>query len=103
MRIGKVVWSGVSSNNSGMNREVHVPLCERLVGRFRRPTRLFAATPRGAKASMLFYSLIMTCKANNIEPFAYFDAMLKRLPLCTTEEDYEALLPYNIIELNSDL
>jgi transposase len=64
---------------------------------------MFAATPRGAKASMLFYSLIMTCKANHIEPFAYFDAMLKRLPLCTLEEDYEALLPYNITELSSDL
>jgi transposase len=64
---------------------------------------LFAATPCGAKASMLFYSLIMTCKANNIEPFAYFDAMLKRIALWTSQEHYEALLPYNITELNSDV
>jgi acyl carrier protein len=43
---------------------------------------------------MLLYSLIMTCKANHTEPFAYFDAMLKRFsyeisyiaPITKTEE-----------------
>ena len=62
---------------------------------------LFAASPRGAKASMLFYSLIMTCKANDIEPFAYFNVMLKQIPHCKTQEDYKALLPYNIAEFKS--
>ena len=57
---------------------------------------LFAASPRGAHASALFYSLILTCKANNIEPFAYFNYMLNRIRDCKTDDDYRALLPYNI-------
>jgi len=51
---------------------------------------LFAASPRGANASALFYSLILTCKVNNIEPFAYFNYMLNRIRDCKTEEDYRA-------------
>ncbi len=62
---------------------------------------LFAASPRGANASALFYSLILTCKANDVEPFAYFNYMLNRIPDCKTEDDYRALLPYNIEQLKS--
>lgn len=62
---------------------------------------LFSASPRGATASTLFFSLIMTCKANNIEPFAYFCAMLKKIPQCESKEDYKALLPYNMPELKA--
>lgn len=57
---------------------------------------LFAASPRGANASALFYSLILTCKANDIEPFAYFNYMLNRIRDCDVDDDYRALLPYNI-------
>ena len=40
--IGSLVLQGVLLDGSGMNREVHVPFCERLLGRFRRPTHLTA-------------------------------------------------------------
>lgn len=58
---------------------------------------MFAGSPRGAEASATLYSLIMTCKANNIEPFEYFNKMLPRLRSCETEQDFEALLPFNLI------
>ena len=40
--IGSLVLQGVLLDGSGMNREVHVPFCERLLGRFQRPTHLTA-------------------------------------------------------------
>lgn len=54
---------------------------------------LFNGSPRGAKAGALFYSLIETCKANQIEPYGYFVSMLHRIRLCKTDEDYRELLP----------
>lgn len=54
---------------------------------------LFTGSPRGAKASAILYSLIETCKANQVEPYQYFCAMLHRIRLCKTEEDYQKLLP----------
>jgi len=54
---------------------------------------LFKGSPTGAKAGAIFYSLIETCKANNVEPYKYFCAMLNRIRQCTTEEHYHELLP----------
>ncbi len=54
---------------------------------------LFNASPSGAKAGAIFYSLIETCKANNIEPYRYLCAMLTRIRGCVTEDDYRKLLP----------
>ncbi len=59
----------------------------------RRKNWLFAGSPNGAKASAILYSLIETCKANNIEPYQYFCAMLQHIRLCKSEEDYRRLLP----------
>ncbi|OGT37406.1 MAG: hypothetical protein A3F11_07265 [Gammaproteobacteria bacterium RIFCSPHIGHO2_12_FULL_37_14] len=57
---------------------------------------MFMGSPAGAKAGAIFYSLIETCKANNIEPYKYFCAMLHKIRLCTTDDDYQKLLPQNI-------
>lgn len=57
---------------------------------------LFMGSPTGAKAGAIFYSLIETCKANNIEPYKYFCAMLHKIRLCKTDVDYQKLLPQNI-------
>jgi transposase len=54
---------------------------------------LFHGSPSGAKAGATFYSLIETCKANNIEPFKYLCAMLNRIRDCVTEDGYRKLLP----------
>ncbi len=54
---------------------------------------LFMGSPFGAKAGAVFYSLIETCKANNIEPYKYFCMMLHRIRQCVTDQDYRKLLP----------
>jgi len=54
---------------------------------------LFMASPSGAKAGAIFYSLIETCKASNVEPYKYFCVMLHRIRECVTDDDYRKLLP----------
>ena len=56
---------------------------------------LFSDTPKGAKASAQLYSLVETAKANGHEPYAWLRHALERLPMATSVEDYEALLPWN--------
>lgn len=56
---------------------------------------LFSDTPRGATASAQIYSLVETAKVNGQEPYAWLRHALERLPLATSVEDYEALLPWN--------
>ena len=57
---------------------------------------LFSGTPEGAEASALLYSLIETAKANGLEPYAYLRYIFGRLPLASSLEEYEVLLPWNI-------
>jgi transposase len=57
---------------------------------------LFNASPSGANAGAILYSLIETCKANNVEPYKYLCAMLHRIRHCVTEDDYQKLLPQYI-------
>jgi hypothetical protein len=57
---------------------------------------LFADTVGGAAASANLYSLIETCKANGVDPYIYLVELLRALPLATTADDYEALLPWKI-------
>jgi len=57
---------------------------------------LFADTPKGAHASGIFYSLIETAKANEIEPYAYLRHIFKALPDADTVEKVEVFLPWNV-------
>lgn len=57
---------------------------------------LFADTVGGANASANLYSLLQTCKVNQVDPYRYLAALFKALPLAQTADDYEALLPWNI-------
>lgn len=56
---------------------------------------LFSASVDGAKASAMFYSLVETAKANDIEPFDWLTKILEKLPHAKTVEDYEELLPFS--------
>lgn len=56
---------------------------------------LFSATVPGAKASANLYGLIETAKANGHEPYAYLCHVFKALPLASTVEQVEALLPWH--------
>jgi transposase len=57
---------------------------------------LFNGSPEGAKAGAIFYSLIETCKANNVEPYKYFCTIFNHIRHCETDDDYTKLLPQNI-------
>ncbi len=61
-----------------------------------RKNYLFMGSPEGAKAGAIFYSLIATCTANDIEPYKYFCTILQKIRLCKTEDDYRKLFPKNI-------
>ena len=54
---------------------------------------MFMCTEDGAQASANIYSLLITAKANGVEPRSYLTRVIERLPYCQTIEDYEALLP----------
>ena len=54
---------------------------------------LFSDTVAGAESSAMYYSLMVTSRANGLEPFDYFNKMLENLPYAQTVEDYEQLLP----------
>ncbi len=57
---------------------------------------LFSASPRGAHASALFYSLIGTAVANGWNPFDYLKHLFENIRSCKTPKDYINLLPFNI-------
>lgn len=58
---------------------------------------LFNGSPSGAKAGAIFYSLIETCKANQIEPYKYFSMMLQHIRQCKNDDNYHKLLPQSIL------
>ena len=57
---------------------------------------LFCHDKVGAEASANLFTLVLTCRANDVEPFAYLCYLFERLPTATTVEDLEALLPWNV-------
>lgn len=57
---------------------------------------LFSDTQQGAVASANFYTVIETCKANGINPYAYLKHVFTELPKAQTIDDFEALLPWNV-------
>ena len=56
---------------------------------------LFNHDKLGAQASANLFSLVTTCRVNDVEPFAYLTYLFDRLPTATTVESIEALLPWN--------
>lgn len=57
---------------------------------------LFADSVAGAKASANLYSLVITAKANHLDPHAYLRHLFTELPKATALGDIEALLPSRI-------
>lgn len=70
--------------------------CERSVKPFvmGRKSWLFAATPAGAMANSVMYSIIETARENGLHPYRYVEFLLKTLPGSTTG-DLESLLPWS--------
>jgi transposase len=57
---------------------------------------LFSYDASSAQASANLFSLVMTCRINDIEPYAYLNHLFEQLPVATTVEQIEALLPWNV-------
>lgn len=60
-----------------------------------RKSWLFSDTVDGAKASAVIYSLMLTCRACRVEPFAWLRHVLTELPQRPDNADIEDLLPHN--------
>jgi IS66 C-terminal element len=57
---------------------------------------MFCYDKVGAQASANLFSLVMTARANGLEPFEYLSEVFEQLPLATTVEAIEALLPWSL-------
>jgi transposase len=55
---------------------------------------LFSATPRGARASSVIYSIIETAKANNLKPFEYLKYIFENAPN-NQGQSLDFLLPWS--------
>lgn len=57
---------------------------------------LFSNTPRGARSSAILYSLVMTARANHVNPYHYLRTILTRLPNLSANDSLDELLPWNM-------
>jgi len=57
---------------------------------------LFSGSPAGAEASATMYTLIESAKANGLEPWKYLNYLFEYFPLARSEEEINALLPFNL-------
>ncbi len=57
---------------------------------------MFSTSVEGAMASANLYSLVMTCRANNINPYYYFANLFKVLPTRSPQENITDLMPWNL-------
>lgn len=62
---------------------------------------LFSDTVAGAKASAIVYSLMLTCRACAVEPYAYLLHVLTELPQRNAQADIRDLLPFNFAKSHS--
>ncbi len=58
---------------------------------------MFSTSVEGAMASANLYSLVMTCRANDINPYYYFAHLFKVLPMRSPQDDLTDLMPWNLV------
>lgn len=58
-----------------------------------RKLRMFCYDKVGAQANANLFSLVMTARANGVEPFEYLSKLFEQQPSATTVEAIEDLLP----------
>jgi len=62
---------------------------------------LFSQSVNGASASAALYSIVMTCRANDINPYFYFLRLFTELPQRQAGAELTDLLPWNV-ELDAE-
>lgn len=81
-------------DNNLLERDIRIFACGR-------KSWLFSDTVEGARASAVVYSLVLTCRACGIEPFAWLRHVLTQLPQRPHDADIEDLLPFNFVKSHS--
>ena len=91
-------WGPLNAFLANGTIEIHNGLVENFIRPFAvgRRNWLFAESTDGADASATLYSLLVTAKANGINPYQYLCRILSELPKIQRSEDYDALLPFRI-------
>jgi len=57
---------------------------------------MFHGNDKGARAGATLYSFVETCKAHNVDVFAWFKVALDNIQQADTVEKLEKLLPFNV-------
>ena len=57
---------------------------------------MFCQSVKGAEASAVLYSIVMTCRTNDINSYYYFLHLFKTLPNLGDKSDLTALMPWNV-------
>jgi len=72
--------------------------CERAIKPFviGRKNWLFSKSQKGAESSSIIFSIIETCKANNINTYNYLRYLFENIHKAKNEKELRAILPYNI-------
>ena len=91
-------WNGLTRYLEDGRLEIDNNLTERSIKPFviGRKNWLFFDSTKGASSGAIIYSLIETCKAHKIEPYAYLKYILGKIRHCKTDTDYNKLLPFNV-------
>ena len=91
-------WEGLTAFAHDGRIEIDTNLVENEIRPFAvgRSNWKFADTPAGATASAGPYTLIVNAKLDGLDPYAYLVHVATAMPLATTVEDFEALLPWNL-------
>lgn len=57
---------------------------------------MFSNTPKGADSSSILYSIVLTARANGLNPYHYLRELFTKLPNLKDEDSIDQLLPWNI-------
>ena len=91
-------WSSLNNFTLDGRLDIDNNLSERTIKPFviGRKNWLFQGNELGARAGSILFSLIETCKQNNIDTFNWFKYTLSHIHQAQSLEQLEKLLPYNI-------
>lgn len=86
-------WEHLTNYLKDGRYEIDNGFVERQIKQFAlgRKNWLFSASEKGAEASSILYSLLVTIKLNQKDPYETLVQILKKLPEVKTPEDWEAL------------
>ena len=94
------LWSGLTRFLNDGRLEIDNNLTEQEIKPLviARKNFLFCTSMDGAKALCMHLSFIRTAKLHGHDPYHYYVKLLKQVPHCRSVEDYEKLLPWNIMK-----